>query len=182
MSFRPSGSWFWILLAALANLSCAEAWAHGHAHGPHVHGEARLQLVLEAGTLSVDVRAPGASVVGFERRARDAAEARHVEQVVAYLREPDAWLKPSAAAGCRLAQRSVDGSAFEPGDAPGGGHADVTASYRYACTHPARVAELRVGLFERFPALKRIRVEYIVDGAQGEALLTPRTPAARLRP
>ncbi|KLJ00768.1 DUF2796 domain-containing protein [Luteimonas sp. FCS-9] len=169
-------------VAALALLAVGLAQAHGPGHGPHVHGQAQAQLVLESRTLTVTLQAPGASVVGFERRARDPAESRQVEQVAAHFEAPSAWLTPSAAAGCRLQDRTVDAGAFASGSHATPGHADLAASYRFVCARPARLTELRLDLFQRFPALERVRVEYIVDDMQGEQVLSPRTPVARLRP
>ncbi len=52
-------------------------------------------------------------------------------------------------------------------------HSDVRAEYRYGCRRPDALSELKVALFEAFPGMERLRVQYIVNDSQGAAQLTP---------
>ncbi len=57
---------------------------------------------------------------------------------------------------------------------PHGGetHADITARYRFTCSHPMKLQQIDVGLFRAFPATGRLVVQYISDDKQGAAELT----------
>ncbi|MGE5155167.1 MAG: ZrgA family zinc uptake protein, partial [Bdellovibrio bacteriovorus] len=59
------------------------------------------------------------------------------------------------------------------------GHADLVAEYRFRCARPAELTELRVTLFERFPAIERLQVQVATDRGQGRAELTPSSPVVK---
>jgi hypothetical protein len=43
--------------------------------------------------------------------------------------------------------------------------------YRFTCDFPGNLDTLHVGLFDAFPALDNLTVQYITDGRQGAATL-----------
>ena len=45
-----------------------------HRHKTHVHGTATLNIAVEEQTATVEVEAPAESVIGFEHRAKSAAD------------------------------------------------------------------------------------------------------------
>jgi hypothetical protein len=58
-------------------------------------------------------------------------------------------------------------------------HADITASYRFACEQPDRLKQIRVQLFEAFPMTERLQVQYITDKGQGATRLSASQPLLR---
>ena len=136
--------------------------------------------MVEGDRLEIDLVAPGASVLGFERRARSPDEQARVQDVERWFGAPASWLKPTPGARCRLDRADVDVSAFEPGEAVRAGHADLVASYAFHCADVGRLDMLEVGLFPRFPALERVRAEVVTDRGQGSEVLTSARPTLRL--
>lgn len=59
-------------------------------------------------------------------------------------------------------------------------HADIAAEYRFLCERPEELKELRVMVFERFPATERLDVQMVTERGQAGAALTGATPVLRL--
>ncbi|HMR69005.1 MAG TPA: DUF2796 domain-containing protein, partial [Rubrivivax sp.] len=53
----------------------------------------------------------------------------------------------------------------------GDGHADLDATYTFACAQPARLATLEVGLFDAFRRVERVEVQAALPQGQRKAVL-----------
>ncbi len=82
---------------------------------PHVHGAGTLQLVLEGGSLNVELRLPAMDVVGFEHAPREAKHKDAVKKAVALLKDSRKVLVPPAAAQCTAAPGAVESELLEDG-------------------------------------------------------------------
>ena len=69
--------------SAAAALLAAPALAQ---HGPHAHGEGRLNLAAEKNEVEIEVTLPGADVVGFEHEAESPEDKKAVATALAKLR------------------------------------------------------------------------------------------------
>lgn len=166
---------------------------HDHAHhreqGAHVHGLGRLDVAQEGPELYLRLEAPAASIVGFEHRPRGHQERGSLEEALETLRTGSALFQVSDAAGCDLADVTLESPLWDevagteegdPGHAEGAAdHADIAAEYRFVCDRPAQIEEIRVTLFERFPALERLQVQIVTEQEQAGAELTPADPVLR---
>jgi hypothetical protein len=168
---RPGRRLATLLLALPAALAAQE-----HAHE---HGVVRLDVAVQARTLSVQLEAPLDSVLGFEHRPRSAAERAAADAMQARLKDAAALLRPDAAAQCRLTQAEVDSTALQSTAPDAGGHADIDARYEFDCLQPERLATLDLGLFEAFPRIRRIEVQ--VAGTKRQSGQTLKRPARLLR-
>ena len=165
--------------------------AHRH-HGPHVHGEATLNVGIDGQLLLVSLEAPGMSLLGYEHPPRDEAERGAYQKTIATLNAPADWLVLPAAAGCTLDDAKVAPHGFGTGasdakpdddeeDEPAGHeHADFDTSYRYTCHAPLALHAFEVKLFERFPSLHKVNVDLVLPDRQGSQSLTPGTTAVLL--
>ncbi|HEY0180132.1 MAG TPA: DUF2796 domain-containing protein [Dokdonella sp.] len=178
------------LLVSFAALAAAPASPHRH-HGPHVHGEATLNVGLDGQLLLVSLDAPGMSLLGFEHPPRDDAERAAYRATLDALNAPGGWLLLPQAAGCALESVQVAPHGFDAADGDGHGdddhdhdddahggdheHADFDATYRYACHAPLALHALDVTLFERFPPLHKVNVDLVLPDRQGSQVLTPGT-------
>lgn len=52
------------------------------------------------------------------------------------------------------------------------GHADIEAAYHFECTEPSKLTQLTVELFEAFPDMEKIDVQYVIESKQGASELT----------
>ena len=153
----------------------------------HVHGSAALNLVTDGAAIHIELISPAANLVGFEHAPVSEAEHAAHKNALSTLENTDRLFRFSKAAGCRTEQvEIVSGStpavqppnheahrhheAEDDGHADKG-HSDITAIYRFTCDAPDKLETLHVGLFDAFPALENLSVQYITDGRQGAATL-----------
>ena len=101
------------------------------AFAQHVHGEGRLDVVIERESLTLHLELPLDVAVGFERAPRNAAEKAALASAGRVLEAPP--FAPSAAARCLLHSKQVS-LPFADGKAPAGEHADIVASANPGCS------------------------------------------------
>jgi len=138
--------------------------------GPHVHGQANLQVALEGRELAVELASPGIGLLDFEHPPGDMAESGRLGAVMAALRNPQ-WLRFPVAAQCRLRDADVGAVGYDRAgkdtDGPGQHHhAGFHARYGFACTHPERLDHVQVLLMQRFPGLHRVIVDIATPAGQ----------------
>jgi hypothetical protein len=165
-------------LAAAASL-CAGVLATTAA--PHQHGVGAMDVALDGATLTLTLRLPLDSVVGFERAPRTDAERRAAAQALDTLRDAAKLFAPDAAAQCSAAQPpAIDAGVLAPGAKPAAGeHADLDATYVLRCAQPAQLKAVEMPIFDALKRLQRIDVQ--VAGPQGQRKATLRRNARTLR-
>src|ERR1700754_2029784 len=99
--------------------------------GPHVHGQATLEVSLEGPILEVDLSLPGHDAVGFEHPPATSEQAHALEQVRDSLLG-GTWLQPVDAAGCKVSSARVVADGFDAKAKPGA-HGDFDVTYRFTC-------------------------------------------------
>lgn len=160
---------------ALALIAAAPAWA-GRAHE---HGVARLDIAVEATTLTFSLDSPLDGLLGFERAPRSAAEKRAAEQAVATLRAADTLFAIDPEAHCSLASVELNSPPLKLGNAAPAeddGHGDLQAEFAFRCR--AEPAFVDIGLFQAFPRLARLDVQAATP--KGQRKLVLQRPARRL--
>lgn len=148
----------------------------------HVHGESEMNIAIEGGTVMIELISPGADIVGFEHAPATADERAAIEKAAHDLGQGSALFRFPEAAGCALEDAEViapglddDHGGDSHGHAPQDGHAEFRGRYTFACTDPAALGHVDLGLFERFPAMAAIEVQAITPRGQRAARLTPET-------
>ena len=169
-----------------------------------MHGIATLQVVVDERTVRVDLRSPAHDILGFEHAPASAQETARAAAARRQLLQ--AFYRVPVAAGCRL----TSARALMPGDAgahdehgkaghdahdhaghdheghdhegheDGTAHGDVTATHVLTCRAPERMAAIDVHLFDTYPALTEVRVQFATATAQGERRTTPQARRALL--
>lgn len=90
-------------LAALVAAPFASAQADEHRElGAHQHGVGQLDMAIEGGRLSMELRAPGADIVGFEHAASSDADRGAVTEALSMLETPLELFTMPEAAGCTV--------------------------------------------------------------------------------
>ena len=175
---------------ALLVMATLFAAAAAHAAQPHEHGVARLDVMVDAGRVSIELDTPLDNLLGFERAPRTDAEREKVAAMLARLRAGDVLFRIDAVAGCTLAKvelvsaflgLGVDlgkSGAVSHSTTAASDHADLNGSFEFRCKNGARAGFVEVGLFEAFPALKRIDLQVVTPKGQLKAVL--RKPASRV--
>jgi hypothetical protein len=160
-----------LLLLALPVLAPAHQKAH-------VHGQGRLEVVVDGPLLSIALESPLDGIVGFEHPPRTAAQKQAAAQALALLKEPARLFTLPAEAGCRAEATEVVAPVLE-GQASKDGHGDLDARWSFRCTAPDQLATLEQGLFAAFPRLVRLDVQ--VAGPKGQRKQTLRKPERAVR-
>jgi hypothetical protein len=164
---------------AVALALCAAAGAG--AAPAHQHGTARLDVAVEPGKVFIDFESPLDNLLGFERAPRDDGERKRAESMAATLQAADKLLHVDAAAQCVLAKVTLTSAALGLGSpaakAAAEGHADLDASFEFACKGPAP-GFVEIDLFEAFARLQRIDVQTATPKGQTKAVL--KRPARRI--
>lgn len=132
----------------------------------HVHGTVRIDVAMDASTLSLQLEAPLDSLLGFERAPRIDAERNALEALRTKLAQTTELFGLDAGAGCTAEPATVRSTAL---DTPPkfDEHSDVQASYLLRCRQPGvlKVIDLN-GLMTSFPRIQRVEVQ--VAGPSGQ--------------
>lgn len=139
----------------------------------HVHGQARLEIVLDGSVLAIALEAPLDGIVGFEHAPRTPAQKQRAAQALAALKDPARLFTLPADASCRPEATEVEAPVLQGTDTRDG-HADLDVRWTYRCEAPARLRAMEHGLFEAFARLQRLEVQ--VAGPQGQRKATLRRP------
>lgn len=163
-----------------AALACAAVLFHSPASfaagNAHSHGDARLDVAVDATSLSIQFSSPLDNLVGFERAPRTDRERQRADAAVARLEDAEAVFKIDPAAQCRLAKVEVASAALKLGKPePHGheeGHADLDGSFEFACADATRATFIDVDLFQ-FKRLHRIDAQVASPAGQFKRTLRP---------
>ena len=165
-------------LLALPMLVHAAGQTPQHAH---VHGVAKLDIAVEANTLTLQLEAPLDNFLGFERAPRTDAERQQADAAVAKLRAADKLFRIDPAAGCTLKSVALSSSALKLGQPDPAeeqaGHADLDGSFEFACKDAAKASYLDVGLFD-FKPTQQLQVQVATPAGQFKRDL--KRPALRI--
>ncbi len=167
-----------LALAATAAMPAAQA----QTSRAHVHGQLRLDVVIDGPTVTIALDAPLDTLVGFERAPRSEAEKAAVQSAIAQLRAADRLFKIDAAGNCKLGPVELQSAQLGLGKtesaASADGHADFKAGFGFNCSHAEQVRFIELGLFQAFEAARQIDVRIVT--AEGQFRRTLRRPATRL--
>ncbi len=147
---------------------------HGHTHGAHVHGIAKLEVAVEGAEIHLHLDAPLHDLIGFERAPRDAKERAAADALLKQLAQGEALFRPTSAAQCKLASANIEAPILTStaGKAPADGHADLEAEYRFTCTQPTKLTGMEVLLSQSFKGLRRVDAQTVTAKKQGATRLT----------
>lgn len=164
------------MLRQLARAALPFLFAAGavHAHGPHVHGAAELDVAHDGHALTFFLRAPGASLLGFERAPKTDAERALLARLRRDLQEPVSLLAPTSAANCVAAPARAQFDGFDST----GGHADIEAEIVFTCAAPEKLTGFSVPAFARYPALKSLKHKRVASPLPYHCRCHARQPCA----
>lgn len=158
------------------------ALAQGKPGHTHVHGEARLEVMLEGHSLVLELVAPMEALVGFERAPRTQAERTQIAQAVERLGQ-STLLRPDRAGQCEMLAPKIvlppvmtETATATAADE----HVDLQARFEFQCQQPAALSQLELGLFDAFSRLRRIQTRVIDLRGQSAQTLTRANRVVRL--
>lgn len=173
-------------IVAAMTLACP-AFAEGSRElDAHEHGVGELNIALDGTTVSMELHAPGADIVGFEYEAESAEDRSAIDAAVATLAKPQELFVLPAAAECTVTQASAELESEEEHE--GGEHADEEhaegenvdenheeashtefhAEYVLTCANPSAIDNIEFAYFDAFENARELEVQ-IVSGAGAQA-------------
>jgi hypothetical protein len=155
-----------LVLAALAAFALPAS-----AHKAHVHGEGKLDVVIDKDTITLNLELPLDAVVGFERAPKNDKEKAALAEGEKVLNDAAALWLPTPAAKCTVHSATVTLPKF--GD---GGHADLDARYVFRCADTAALKSIETTLFKQFKRLYRLETQRAGPVGQGAMRMSPKTP------
>ena len=134
--------------------------------GAHEHGHVTLQIAISGDAVEMMLEAPGADIVGFEHAAGTEEQTAAVAAAREALGDPAAILAIPVAAGCT-------GGAAEVELHQEGEHNAFEVTHRLACTDTAAITAIETRLFDLYPSIEQIDIEYVTPAGQGAGELEP---------
>ena len=173
----------------LGGLVSVPAFAHDHGeavHHRHVHGEAKMEMVMDGRELAIDISGPLASFLGFEHAPKNDAQKKAVidmtnnlnngAQLFDFNKEAECSFTSSQVAIRKGERRAHPVMLQTLGGKGGGEHAEMDAAYVFSCTNPEALRSVDVRLFSQFPGLNVLDVGMVLPKRQMAAELTPKKP------
>ncbi|MGH1462669.1 MAG: ZrgA family zinc uptake protein [Neptuniibacter sp.] len=185
------------LLPLIFSCSCLSYVSGANAfeieHGSHIHGEARLNIVIEGQTLSAELESPVYNFTGFEREAQTDKERRAIKQAKLQIEDAALLFKLPDSAECKVADVDVEFGGHEADhkthhhddheadeeNAQGNeeehqeheeghqeheeGHQDLHANYQFLCGNPDALNRINFAFFELFPELTGLEVNLLTE-------------------
>lgn len=155
------------LAIAMQVANAGSAAQKRHLHGAHVHGSAKLNLAVEERTATIEFESPAESIIGFEHKAKTAAEQQKQASALDLLQNKiGSMVIFEAALGCRLSPTSLDvvQQAQE--------HAEVHGIFAVSCDRPLAGSKIRFGFTKTFPAIQTVAVQVVAPTEQVGATIT----------
>ena len=184
---------FALLPLAVAHAAPEHDHDHDHEHGSlgaHEHGVSRLNAALDGQTLELELQSPAMNLVGFEHAASTDADKAKVAAARAQLEKPLALFNLPTAAGCKVAQQTLESPLF--GDKPHDDddhaqeakdeheHSEIHAHYQFTCATPGALKTLDLtNIFNTFPSTQKIQVQLISPGGQQGVEVTAKAGALK---
>lgn len=184
--------------------AAAFAAEEGHTeHGAHQHGHGSFEMAIEKTVVSIELRAPGVDIVGFEHPAASEQEKAAVEAAKAKLADPLAMFGVPKDAQCVVTAADVhvhegahddddkpgaDGAAAAKGDAAvkdsghahEHGHSNFHAKYTLTCRAPQAIKSLDFAFFAAFAGAQELEVVAVSEKGQVKAEATRKAPKVAL--
>lgn len=175
------------LLFLTSGVTAEEKHGHDHKHeheakhrqhDSHVHGIAALNLALEGDEVHIELESPAANIVGFEHAPSSDADHAALDKAVAMLKDGGKLFEFNASAGCSLEKAHIESALMaeehehEKHEHEEETHADIEAVYHFECEKPGKLTQLTVELFEAFPGMEKLNVQYVTENKQGASVLT----------
>jgi len=144
------------------------------AHGAHEHGVAHLDTVLEKNQAHIALRSPAANIVGFEHHPQNDEQHVSVNRAMQTLQSPE--LFRFVGSECRLVEAHIETELLDENSQ---GHSDFEVEYSFKCSDTSVISSIETALFQHFPGIEHLQVQFIKGTRQGAAHLTSDNPVLR---
>ena len=155
-----------VCLASVLALT-VEPVARAQHTAAHVHGEAGLTMVIEGSDVIIELTSPAMDLAGFETSPATDEQHARVQQVNRVLESLENWMRLSILEGCTS---DIARSGFRDASSDHGEHTEFHAHHELTC-ESVEMPAVTVDLFDHFPDLEVVSVQWVTDSGQGAAQL-----------
>lgn len=155
----------------------------------HVHGQAKLQAVLDNTRFEIELRLPAYDIVGFESQPKNRKQENAVRVARQKLGNFDELFEINSQAKCKLNSKETELESIkqEKDEAhraleeahghkhPAGEHWEFKAHYSLSCKSPSLIRELSVDLFDEFASIQSIHYQIVGSPLKASGQLTPQS-------
>jgi hypothetical protein len=182
----------WLMLISFP--SQAETHQHGSRHAEtatsqeaHIHGIAKLFLVLEDNQLNIEFLSPAMNLLGFEHQPNTPEQKTREQNALKTLAKTDElFLLEPAVCQMTKVQVGIDGldtsthhnakdkshnHSGHENHYNGDSHRDMEAHYHYHCEQAYGLHSMTTNITNYFPGIQSLQVQWIVNGRQGAITL-----------
>jgi hypothetical protein len=179
------------LFAGFCSLALLCLPATAHEPGPHVHGAAELQVVIDGPVLEISLETPLDNVLGFEHVPKTDKQRAAVRSMAARLRQAQTLFVPQAEAQCSLSSVQLESTVLSAdllgetqamaakAQTEKGGHGDLDGTFTFVCGASEQLVGMEVNLMKAFPGFRKINVSVVGPKGQSATLLTPKQRSIR---
>lgn len=169
------------------------------AHGPHEHGIAHMNLVVEEGNIDIEIHSPLANFISFEHAPQTQAQEQEVIEMASQLYNTQKLFIFPNNAQCELRDISLHSEVIDENllslhaehhennsehshhhdlshehhaDEENHTHGDLNIHLAFTCQDPENLNNIKINLFEPFQNLHEIKVQMITHDTQRSIELT----------
>jgi hypothetical protein len=164
--------------SAAVSLMTQVAYAGGKGHAAHEHGVAKVSVVAEGMTLTIQLEAPSESIYGFEHEAKKPSDVKKRDEAVEKLKtNADKIFLLDTSLECKVANTDV--KAFVTEDKAddkenkkhskkhkAGTHSEVHATFKFECGKPVAGSTMKFAARSQFKALRTLNVQVLSGDKQ----------------
>jgi len=187
-----------LLLILLFVTATSSQWTHAEqkSHDAHVHGQAVLNIAVDANALVVEFESPSMNIVGFEHQPSNKLQRDAVKNAIEILNHPDHLLTLAHSASCRHESTTVRSSLAEAADddhhddnhandSDDHGHVDddhgdetsphseFMSLWTYYCDNPNALDRIDLMLLNAYPQIQILDVNIITPTLQTSIQMQP---------
>lgn len=158
------------------------AHAGGKSHKAHEHGNAQVNVVAEAKSVTLVLESPSDGIYGFEHEAKKPDDIKKRDVAVEKLKSnAEKMFLLDSSLGCKLVSSDVNPFVTESESESEknkkkhnhkkGTHSEVHATFKFECEKPVAGTVLKFALTPFFKSLKKLQVQVISGDKQNGATI-----------
>ena len=172
---------FWLVITGICSVNASNNL------GVHVHGLAFLRVAVENNNVVTELQSPSINFLGFEHQPKKKSEINRINRIESILRSAQIYkfigsncnliksnFELQTVSSNTLSTESHDHSHEHNHTTNDGGnsHREIMIYYKFTCRNTKMLKKLNVFLFNEFPQVDKINVEWVSESQQGKTTLT----------
>ena len=140
----------------------------------HVHGEGKLNFVVEGQKLVAEFELSADDVLGFEHKPKTDAQKKKLTDALALLTKDLVSVK-----GCAQSNAaSITSDLLN--ESPKTTHADFVVTQTFSCKDSSKIDQIEVKVFSLFPKLTKLRVQGVLEKSSVATTVSPKNTSIKI--